>query len=42
MKAVRIVLIDGAKLGELMVQYNVGVETAQVFELKRVDEDFFS
>jgi restriction system protein len=35
------VLIDGARLTELMVLHNVGVQEEQVFILKRVDEDFF-
>ncbi|MFI5896729.1 restriction endonuclease [Actinoplanes sp. NPDC051513] len=37
----RIVLIDGARLTELMVLHNVGVQEEQAFILKRVDEDFF-
>jgi restriction system protein len=38
---VRLVLIDGIRLAELMVLYNVGVQDEQTFTLKRVDEDFF-
>lgn len=37
----RIVLIDGAALAGLMVDYNVGVSTRAIYELKAVDEDFF-
>ncbi|WP_116115539.1 restriction endonuclease [Austwickia chelonae] len=37
----RIELIDGARLAELLVQYKVGVQTDQTFELLRMDEDFF-
>lgn len=37
----RIVLIDGPRLAELMVQHNIGVEVKQTFVLKRIDEDFF-
>ena len=37
----RLVLIDGARLTELMVLHNVGVQEEQAFILKRVDEDFF-
>jgi restriction endonuclease Mrr len=36
----RIVLIDGAELSALMVRNSVGVRT--VYEVKRVDEDYFS
>ncbi len=37
----RIVLIDGQRLADLMIRYDVGCRTEEVFELKRVDEDFF-
>lgn len=36
-----IVLIDGAKLLDLMLQYNVGVQVKTVYEVKEVDNDFF-
>lgn len=36
------ILIDGQRLTELMIEYNVGVRTNRSIELKRVDEDFFS
>jgi restriction system protein len=38
----RIVLIDGAELSALMVRNGVGVRTRTVYEIKRVDEDYFS
>jgi len=37
----RVVLIDGRRLAELMIDHGVGVSTQQVYELKRVDEDYF-
>ncbi|MGW1718022.1 restriction endonuclease [Streptomyces sp. NPDC002156] len=37
----RIILIDGQRLAELMVFYDVGVQVEQTFTLKRIDEDFF-
>ncbi|MUM77370.1 restriction endonuclease [Pseudodesulfovibrio sp. F-1] len=37
----RIVLISGSRLAELMVKYNVGVEIAQVYELKKINLDYF-
>ena len=35
-------LIDGQRLTELMIEYNVGVCTNRSIEFKRVDENFFS
>ena len=37
----RVVLIDGQKLAELMVEYNLGVALSSTYEVKRVDGDFF-
>ncbi|MDR7304220.1 restriction endonuclease [Haloactinomyces albus] len=37
----RIILIDGHRLAELMLLYNVGVQDERTFVLKRIDEDFF-
>jgi len=37
----KIVLIDGHELAELMVDNNVGVSTMAVYEVKKMDEDFF-
>lgn len=36
-----IILIDGAKLVDLMLQYNVGVQVKTIYEVKEVDNDFF-
>jgi len=36
-----IILIDGAKLVDLMYQYKVGVQIKTVYEVKEVDNDFF-
>lgn len=38
----RVILIDGARLTELMVECGVGVRASRVIEVKRLDEDFFS
>lgn len=38
----KIVLIDGQRLTELMINYDVGVSTAENFKVKRIDEDFFT
>lgn len=37
----RIVLIDGDRLADLMVEHGVGVRVSQTVEVKRLDEDFF-
>lgn len=37
-----IILIDGIKLAELMIKYNVGVAIKNVYELKYIDEDYFT
>jgi restriction system protein len=37
----RVVLIDGLELATRMVDTGVGVTTLQVYELKRIDEDYF-
>ena len=40
--AQHIILIDGKRLAELMIEFDVGVVTQKVYTLKRVDTDFFS
>lgn len=37
----RIILIDGARLAELMIKFGVGVEVSRTVKIVRVDEDFF-
>lgn len=37
----RIVLIDGLQLAQLMIDYGVGVATETVYEIKRIDSDYF-
>lgn len=37
----RVILIDGQRLGTLMVTYGVGVQEKQVFRVVELDEDFF-
>ncbi len=38
----KIVLVDGQTLAQLMIEHNVGVSIRETFEIKRIDEDFFS
>ena len=37
----KIILLDGAELTRLMIQYGVGVRTERTVEIKRVDIDYF-
>ncbi len=37
-----VTLINGTKLVELMMEYNVGVQKENIYEIKKVDIDFFS
>jgi restriction system protein len=37
----RIVLIDGRDLTKLMIRFNVGCRVEEVFEMKKIDEEFF-
>jgi len=37
----KIILIDGARLSDLMIEYNIGVSTVRKVELKRIDSDYF-
>lgn len=38
----KIVLIDGGHLAELMIDHNLAVSTTNVFEIKRIDTDYFT
>jgi len=41
-RSYRIVLIDGARLAQLMIEHDLGVSVAATYQLKRLDSDFFS
>jgi len=38
----KVILIDGLRLAELMIDFNVGVTRTQTFDIKQVDSDYFS
>ena len=38
----KVVLVDGNALAKLMIKHNVGVSIEHVYEVKRVDTDFFT
>lgn len=37
----KVVLIDGAELTELMIDFGLGVTTMAIYEVNRVDSDYF-
>lgn len=37
----RVILIDGARLTDLMIEHDVGVRVSRSVKIKRIDEDFF-
>ena len=37
----KVVLIDGSRLVELMIDHNLGVSTMDTYEIKKIDTDFF-
>lgn len=37
----RIILINGSRLAALMIDYNIGVSRVGLYELKRIDSDYF-
>ena len=37
----KIILIDGKRLAELMIAYNVGANTTAIYEVKKIDSDYF-
>lgn len=37
----KIVLIDGQQLSQFMIDFNIGVSTVNIYELKKIDNDYF-
>ena len=37
----RVVLIDGVKLANLMIDYDLGVSLKEKYEIKKIDSDYF-
>ena len=37
----KVVLVDGTTLAKLMIEYDLGVSTEAIYEIKRIDSDFF-
>ena len=40
--AQHIILVDGQKLADLMIEYELGVATQKVYKIKRIDSDYFA
>ena len=38
----KVVLVDGDTLAKLMIEYNLGVSTQAVYQIKQLDSDYFS
>ncbi len=38
---IKVVLVDGSMLTKLMIKHNVGVSVEHIYEIKRIDSDFF-
>jgi len=38
----KVVLVDGQLLPKLMIEHNLGVSVENIYEIKRIDSDFFS
>jgi restriction system protein len=38
----KVVLIDGERLADLMIEHDLGVSVAAMYQLKRIDSDFFT
>lgn len=37
----KVVLIDGRELAQLMIENSLGVNTKEIYEVKQVDSDYF-
>ncbi len=38
----KVVLIDGERLAQLMIDYNIGVSKIKSYDIKKVDTDYFA
>ena len=38
----KIILVDGKRLAQMMMDFNVGVSTEATYELKKIDSDYFA
>jgi restriction system protein len=38
----KIILIDGQTLAQYMIEFGVGVSTKEIYEIKKIDLDYFT
>ncbi len=38
----KVILVDGTELAELLIDHGVGVSKGDVYEIKRLESDYFS
>src|SRR5690606_28112680 len=38
----KVILVDGTRLAELMIEHDIGVSTTRTISLKRLDADYFA
>lgn len=38
----KVILVDGVMLSQLMIEYNLGVSAEMIYEIKKLDTDFFT
>ncbi len=39
---IKIILIDGEQMAEMLIDHNVGVSVVQAYEVKKIDTDYFA
>jgi len=37
-----VILIDGTRLADLLIEYGIGVSTIERYEVKKIDSDYFA
>jgi restriction system protein len=37
----KVILIDGRRLAELMIEHNIGVAEEHAYRIKKIDSDYF-
>jgi restriction system protein len=37
-----VILIDGRALADLMIDFNLGTTTSGIYEIKRIDTDYYT
>lgn len=37
----KVILIDGLRLADLMIEHNIGISITRTISLKRIDSDYF-